>query len=188
MRTGVADEYADREHRGWGMIAAVRESVATGTAWASTNPQAGRDLTDWSAPTGPARLYLVLALVCLGYFVVAWLLRFRRAYRLRRRPEPPTAGRLLDVWEIALLVGGSTRFARVALVAMHRRRQAVIGADRRISLLAPSRTTRSSARSSMRWARRAPPWSGRSWTPSRGPDRPPDGDRRGLGWNRTASC
>jgi uncharacterized protein (TIGR04222 family) len=137
VRTGVADECADREHRGWGMIAAVRESVATGTAWASSDPRAGRDLADWSAPTGPARLYLVLTLVCVGYFVVAWLLRFARAYRLRRHPAPATAGRPLDVWEIALLVGGSTRFAQVALVAMHRRRRAVIGADRRVSLLAP---------------------------------------------------
>ncbi|WP_160161739.1 TIGR04222 domain-containing membrane protein [Embleya hyalina] len=88
-------------------------------------------------PTGLGGLYLAVATACLGCLVAGWVVRVVLMYRLRRRPASPGAGRPLDVWEIALLVAGPGRFAQVALVAMHRRRRAVIGADRRIGLLAP---------------------------------------------------
>ncbi|WP_424637855.1 TIGR04222 domain-containing membrane protein [Embleya sp. AB8] len=87
-------------------------------------------------PTGTSALLLGSAYACLVCVAVIHLVRARRLAGLRRHPAPPAAGRVLDIWEIALLVDGPTRLAQVTIVHMLGRGRAVIGKDHSIGLLA----------------------------------------------------
>ncbi|MYW02202.1 TIGR04222 domain-containing membrane protein [Streptomyces sp. SID3343] len=108
----------------------------TGLGSVATSPERVDLAQVWWAPSAAGWAYLAPALACLLLLSSGSVARARRLRALRRRPAPYAAGRVLDYREIALLVDGPRRLVEVVMVAMHRRRRATIGADRRISLKA----------------------------------------------------